>query len=136
MGYTSPYLEVRKVSGGWSLFAPTPTSTDDLRIYANTNDTFGQIKIDGLGPIYLYPQAGNGVLISPGGIATLEITNDTANTQAKINSAIANHDLYLAVTGTGVVKFGTHTGTGDVACNGYIAVKDAAGNARKLMTTA
>jgi hypothetical protein len=32
--------------------------------------------------------------------------------------------------------FGTHTGSGDVACNGSISIKDSAGNVRKLMTTA
>ena len=44
-------------------------------------------------------------------------------------------DLRLAPT-TDVVWFGTHTGGGDVVSNGFISVKDSAGNARKLMTTA
>lgn len=45
-------------------------------------------------------------------------------------------DLFLACKNSGVVRFGTFTGTGDVACNGYITIKDQAGNIRKLMTTA
>ena len=48
----------------------------------------------------------------------------------------SNIDLLLQGQGTGVLKFGTTTGSGDVVCNGYIAIKDAAGNARKLMLTA
>jgi len=47
-----------------------------------------------------------------------------------------NRNIWLYPNGTGKVKFGTHTGSGDVACNGSIAILDAAGNARKLMTTA
>lgn len=45
-------------------------------------------------------------------------------------------DLLLACQNNGVVRFGTFTGTGDVACNGYITIKDESGNTRKLMTTA
>lgn len=48
----------------------------------------------------------------------------------------ANIDLQLTPKGTGNVRFGTYSSTGDVACNGYITIKDAAGNTRKLMTTA
>jgi hypothetical protein len=37
---------------------------------------------------------------------------------------------------TDIVRFGTHTGGGDTVSNGYITIKDSAGNTRKLMTTA
>lgn len=48
-----------------------------------------------------------------------------------------NVDLSLEPQGAaGRIKFGTFTGTGDVACNGYIPIKDAGGTARKLMITA
>jgi hypothetical protein len=45
-------------------------------------------------------------------------------------------DLKLTPKGAGTVKFGTHTGSGDAAVNGYITIKDAAGNTRKLATIA
>lgn len=45
-------------------------------------------------------------------------------------------DLFLGGKGAGFVRFGTYTATGDVACNGSVSIKDAAGNVRKLMTTA
>lgn len=48
----------------------------------------------------------------------------------------ANVDLQLTPKGTGLARFGTFTGTGDVVCNGYITIKDAGGTTRKLMTTA
>lgn len=47
-----------------------------------------------------------------------------------------NIDLLLTPKGTGVVRYGTHTGGGDTTSNGYITIKDSAGNTRKLMTTA
>jgi hypothetical protein len=47
-----------------------------------------------------------------------------------------NIDLLLQGKGTGLVRFGTHTGGADTTSNGYITVRDAAGNTRKLMTTA
>jgi len=46
-----------------------------------------------------------------------------------------NGDLYLAPA-TGVVRFGTKTGTGDAVLDGYVTIKDAAGNTVKLATTA
>lgn len=43
-----------------------------------------------------------------------------------------NIDLALTPKGTGLVRFGTHTATSDVAITGYIEIKDSAGNIRKL----
>ena len=43
-----------------------------------------------------------------------------------------NIDLLLGGKGTGVVKFGTYT-AGVVAQAGYITIKDAAGNTRRLL---
>lgn len=48
----------------------------------------------------------------------------------------ANIDLQLTPKGTGLVRFGTYTATGDVVCNGYVTIKTADGTTRKLMTTA
>ena len=50
--------------------------------------------------------------------------------------ADTNIDLLFVPKGTGVLRFGTHTGTGDTATNGYITIKDAAGNSRRLATVA
>jgi hypothetical protein len=43
-----------------------------------------------------------------------------------------NIDLSLAPKGTGNVRFGTHTANADAPITGYITIKDASGNARKL----
>lgn len=46
-------------------------------------------------------------------------------------------DVSVEPKGVGAyLKYGTHVGTGDVACNGYISIKDSGGTVRKLMTTA
>lgn len=45
-------------------------------------------------------------------------------------------DLFLGGKGAGLVRFGVRTAGGDTASNGYITMKDAAGNTVKLMTTA
>jgi hypothetical protein len=49
-----------------------------------------------------------------------------------VGGSDTNIDLALTPKGTGNVRFGTHTGTADVAITGYIEVKDSAGNVRKL----
>ena len=46
--------------------------------------------------------------------------------------ADTNVDMQLVTKGTGVVRFGTHTGTADTAVSGYIEIKDASGTIRKL----
>lgn len=46
----------------------------------------------------------------------------------------ADIDFQLSAKGTGRVRFGAHTATGDTATNGYIEIKDAAGNTRRLAT--
>lgn len=50
--------------------------------------------------------------------------------------ASANIDIPITPKGTGVVRFGTWTSNADAAVNGYITIKDAAGNTRKLATIA
>jgi hypothetical protein len=48
----------------------------------------------------------------------------------------ADIDVRIQPKGTGLVRFGAKTGTGDVACDGYVSIKDDSGNTVKLMTTA
>jgi hypothetical protein len=134
MGYTPPQLEVRKVAGGYSIFPPSTTVDDDATIYPNGVDTLPAIKMEGNDylslrlaasrPLYIIENATNCATFS-------RSAPDFVITALEVNGSIA-----LVPNGAGVVQFGTHTGSGDVACNGSIAMKDAAGNARKLMTTA
>jgi hypothetical protein len=66
------------------------------------------------------------------------LTPSTAGNPVTLDSSgsDANRDIWIKPAGTGVVRFGTYTASGDVACNGSISIKDAGGTVRKLMTTA
>lgn len=48
----------------------------------------------------------------------------------------SNIDIRIVPKGTGVVRFGTWTSNADAAVNGYVTIKDASGNTRKLATIA
>lgn len=52
--------------------------------------------------------------------------------QVKAIGSDTNVDLKLTPQGSGVVQFGSHTSIGAENLSGYITVKDAAGNSRKL----
>ena len=51
-----------------------------------------------------------------------------------VESSLADADLKLVAKGTGLVSFGTWASNGDAAVNGFIMIKDAAGNVRKVPT--
>jgi hypothetical protein len=88
----------------------------------------------------------NIVLVSNGVIAATALNLSSAavnyislrgNTTGNAPSIVAtgsdaNIDFYLQTTGTGVLQFGTYT-AGIVAQAGYITIKDAAGNTRRLL---
>lgn len=52
------------------------------------------------------------------------------------NGTDTNLDVLFTPKGTGTVRFGTWTSNADAAVNGYVTIKDAAGNTRKLATIA
>lgn len=52
--------------------------------------------------------------------------------QLQAEGSDANIDLLLAPAGAGYVRIGTHTASADAAITGFIIIKDAAGNLRKL----
>lgn len=61
-------------------------------------------------------------------------STDTPSMAAR--GANANIDLTISPKGTGLVRLGTWTTNADAAVNGYITIKDSAGNTRKLATIA
>lgn len=52
------------------------------------------------------------------------------------DGAATNIDLLLGGKGTGLVSFGAWSSNADAPVNGYVTIKDAAGNVRKLATIA
>ena len=133
MGYTPPYLNVRKVAGGYSV-DPGGVTTDDLTILPNVSDSYPAIILEGSaaapGVIKLN---GSPITITYGGTAFLSLSVNGTDTEI---IAAGNNDLLLKSAGTGKVKFGTFTGSGDVAVNGSISILDSGGTARKLATVA
>ncbi|MDX3883615.1 MAG: hypothetical protein QHC65_04275 [Sphingomonas sp.] len=75
-------------------------------------------------------------IVDTGGADRLEVSNTTNMPTLIADGASANTDIRLSPKGTGRVRFGTWTSSGDAAVNGYIEVKDFAGNIRKLATIA
>lgn len=117
MGYTPYPLTVRKVGAG----------IEDIY-----HDTLRVLRIDST-------TTANTTTIE-GQSATnkaLKLKDNTSD-----NNYIDIHNGYISYVSGGThifdgnIKYGTHTGTGDVACNGYITILDSANNTRKLMTTA
>jgi hypothetical protein len=133
MGYTQPLFNVRKVAGGYNIY-PDGVTTDDLTIYPNPVDSQASIVLNGASHLELHPASGGHVKFYSG---TTEIARVYYSPDDMIlEGVIANKNIYLKPNGTGLVKFGTRTATGDVACNGHLDILDAAGNTVKLMTTA
>ena len=134
MGYTPPYLDVRKVASDWTVYPSGSYTGDTLTIKSNPTDANPRVYMAGNGAITMLLPNGVGCTFwEATGSDFLKINWVTPDAQI---STYTNYNIALLPNGTGKVKFGTHTGSGDVACNGSIAILDAAGNARKLMTTA
>jgi hypothetical protein len=132
MGYTPPYLYVKKVAGAYKIYPPSDQVTDKLYIYPNLPSTDHYICIDPPTRIELVSQGGIRISAS-WGVGLLDIS---ASGNDNIIETTANKNIWLKPDGTGKIKFGTTTATGDVACNGHHDILDNAGNLVKLMTTA
>ena len=132
MGYTHPFLDVRKIAGGWSLTAPGAT-TDDLSLIAHAIDTIASVVIKGNGGVDII-MGGGSALSLYGSNQFLDINYSTPD--VNFSGIIADKNLFLNPAGTGKVKFGTYTGGAATDSTGYITILDAAGNTRKLMVQA
>jgi hypothetical protein len=64
----------------------------------------------------------------------IHVVSAIATAAPQVTAAGSDTDIDLTLTpkGTGNVRFGTLTASGDAAVSGYITIKDSAGNARKL----
>lgn len=84
---------------------------------------------------------GNTLLVAGGGTSIVNFPQVQA---AAAGSAVqyqalgndTNIDLQLTPKGTGNVRYGTFTGNADAPITGYVTIKDAAGNVRKLAVIA
>lgn len=127
-------LRYKKTAAGVTTVYGQPLTGNSLRFYSNLIDSTGYLFLTPDSYCTLGFVSGQDFRLKDG--ATTFLKFKRTGTDAILEASTSNDDLSLLTGGTGVVKFGTHTGTGDVVCNGNIPIKDAAGNARKLMTTA
>lgn len=136
MPYKAAKLQIRNIAGGKSIYPKGSVTTDDLEILANGVDISPYIKLNGTGAIYIYLPVGGDIRFGePAGDGNFLTFIHNAG-DVEITNPLDAHNIYLKTTGTGKLKFGTHTGAGDAATNGYIPILDAAGNTRKLATVA
>lgn len=117
--------------------------THKLRVYANSNNAFPFLELIGSGNIRVQLEGGDDFVIMTGGndfftfntagiISYMKGGASNGDTMEIVaNNADGNGEIFLN-TGTAVVKFGTHTSLGAESLSGFITVKDAAGNTRKL----
>lgn len=70
------------------------------------------------------------------GVNFLQVANGANGSPVTLTAAIGgtdtNLDLRFITQGTGVLRFGTHTGNADAPITGYITIKDSGGTTRKL----
>jgi hypothetical protein len=129
MGYTPPWLKISQGSGVTNLYGNGVT-TDDLLIYANPTDVRSKIMLYGGGGIDIIVTAGFNFNLYDGAVNPLRLSYN--GTDMNITTPIADKNLALLTTGTGLLKFGTYGAQGDTVTSGYITILDNAGNSRKL----
>jgi len=105
-----------------------------LFVYPNLIDTHPRIQMYGTGDFTIYTATTTGFKLanSDGDVVYLNYPSAVPT----IQTDIANKDLQLKANGTGRIRFGTHTGTGDAVSNGSVEIRDEGGTVRKLMTKA
>jgi len=131
MGYTPPWLDIRKVGAVTSVY-PIQGTTDTLKLYMNSADAVPYIVLNG--DIHLATSNGGTVKI----IDNVTETGRFYYTSPDfiIQSQIADKNIYLNPNGTGKVKFGSYTAGAATDSTGYISILDSGGVARKLMVQA
>lgn len=113
-------------ANGASLYSSVNDSTKALTLEF-ANDQFRFLSGGGAGYAFKITKAS-------GQDNQVEVTSEISGTSPQVtaNGNDTNIDLRLSPKGTGNIRFGTHTGTADVAISGYITIKDSGGTLRKL----
>jgi hypothetical protein len=101
---------------------------DDVTIRANASDSYPKISFNGGTTLDLYGTTGINVCIGSNNCGQFNL----AGSDFQVKSISTNYNIALVPNGTGVVKFGTYTGT-PVTCTGYISIQDSGGTVRRLM---
>lgn len=128
------------VESHYALFPGGTFGSGPLLVAAGTpTDISPKIAAKGIGSIVFQNNVSQN-LLKVGGVAdsvnwlsiSAAVTGDSPSIYIDDGSSDENVDLALYPKGTGVVKFGTYTAT-PITNKGYITIRDAAGNTRRLM---
>jgi len=127
------------VTNYWSIEAIGGTGMARLLAKSGVNTNVSMyISAQGAGGMTFANSSGNLFAMDSNSSATARSNYLYARNGATGNPAVlgatgdANTDILFQPAGSGVVRFGTHTGNADAAISGYISIKDSGGNARKL----
>lgn len=131
-GVLSEFVVSVGVAGVTRIFGGLLT-TDDLVLKANIIDDYPQINLLGNADMNIYMGGGASVHFWYGANDCGYIYGDATNYQI---GSMGGRDVCLLPEGAAYVKFGTYDATAALASTGFIAIKDAAGNVRKLMVQA
>ncbi len=122
--------QIAHVAGSinWLKLAGSSTASVALEPNGSSTDVDLSIKGKGDGFVFLGNNKANYLRVNA------QAAGSTP--QLRAEGSDTNIDLYIGGKGSGVVQFGTWTSNADTAVNGYVTIKDAAGNTRKLATIA
>lgn len=114
----------------------TGTKSAEISATNNTPGTFVRMNM-GANNFNFSNDAGNSafyIATGPTHVNRIQVTSNTTGNAPYISAdgSDTNLDLRLIPKGTGRVRFGTHTATGDTAISGYIEIRDNGGTVRKL----
>jgi hypothetical protein len=144
----SQSLQVTPVASAVNYFNVAGATTGNIpTLYASGSDTNISLLYQAKGTGAHYFQANSGLYVqnlsgntqfaisnTTSAVNYLQVTGGATGSPPYIVAAGSdtNIDLALFTAGTGVLKFGTYT-AGTVVQAGYISIKDAAGNTRRLL---
>ncbi|KFB10325.1 right-handed parallel beta-helix repeat-containing protein [Nitratireductor basaltis] len=123
-------LELQTDSGGTysNVMSVGDAATVDLRLTAKGNGNIDGYAGGGTRQLFSFREQGSGIVNYPDFIAS--VTGNPLIIQA--SGADSNIDLQLNPKGSGRVRFGSHAALSGETVTGYITIKDASGNDRKL----
>lgn len=129
VGGDTLHLESFALGGGVALQARSPAANSGVFITAKGG---GSVALQSNG------QTAFSAFNPANAVNRLQASGNTTGFPVDLQAvgSDANIDLQLSGKGTGVLRFGSFTASADAAVNGYISIKDAAGNVRKLATIA
>lgn len=123
------YVQVTGAATGSGPFISVQGSDSNPNITLQSKGTGNVVLMDGGG------NTGVRLLRAvASGDTFLDVRRDVGFVDLIAASSVTNGDIRLTPKGTGLVRFGTHTAIGSTtySIDGYIEVKDSAGNIRKL----